>query len=191
MTMVRITAGPFVFGARFEEAAGAGDLRRLRGAAAVPQQDHSGALERRVGLDSAGRVRGGRRFRERTPATPRRGEILLYPGGYSETEILFPYGPTLFASKLGQLAGNHFLTIVEGREQLRDLGRLVLWEGAQDIALREGCRMATLLLRSAALLVSMDDAGQQWTDGGLFAVDNVIHSVGGPAEPAADGRRGD
>jgi hypothetical protein len=58
---------------------------------------------------------------------------LLYPGGYSETEILFPYGNTCFASKLGQLAGNHFLTIVTGNEQLRELGRLVLWEGAQDI----------------------------------------------------------
>jgi hypothetical protein len=39
----------------------------------------------------------------------------------------------MFASKLGQLAGNHFLTILEGREQLQELGRLVLWEGAQDI----------------------------------------------------------
>jgi len=64
---------------------------------------------------------------------PAPGEILLYPGGYSETEILFPYGATLFASKMGQLAGNHFLTIVEGREQLKEVGRLVLWEGAQDI----------------------------------------------------------
>ena len=40
--------------------------------------------------------------------------------------------------------------------------------------------MATLLLKSAALLVSMDDAGHKWTDGGLFAVDNVIRRVGGP-----------
>jgi hypothetical protein len=64
---------------------------------------------------------------------PAPGQILLYPGGYSETEILFPYGSTCFASKLGQLAGNHFLTIVTGNEQLRELGRLVLWEGAQDI----------------------------------------------------------
>lgn len=64
---------------------------------------------------------------------PAPGEVLLYPGGYSETEILFPYGGTRFASKLGQLAGNHFLTVTEGREQLKELGHLVLWEGAQDI----------------------------------------------------------
>ncbi len=64
---------------------------------------------------------------------PAPGEILLYPGGYSETEILFPYSGTHFASKLGQLAGNHFLTITEGAENLRALGERVLWEGAQDI----------------------------------------------------------
>ena len=64
---------------------------------------------------------------------PAPGEILLYPGGISETEILFPYGGCCFASKMGQLAGNHFLTLVEGREQLAELGRRVLWEGAQDI----------------------------------------------------------
>jgi hypothetical protein len=65
---------------------------------------------------------------------PSRGDILFYPGGYSETEILFPYGSASFASKMGQLAGNHFLTIIEGQEQLATMGRKVLWEGAQDIA---------------------------------------------------------
>ena len=32
---------------------------------------------------------------------PAAGQLLLYPGGISETEILFPYGWTLFASKAG------------------------------------------------------------------------------------------
>jgi Protein of unknown function (DUF3830) len=68
---------------------------------------------------------------------PAPGEILLYPGGVSETEILFPYGPTSFASKAGPLAGNHFATIEQGGGQLADLGELVLWEGAQDIVFEE------------------------------------------------------
>jgi hypothetical protein len=74
---------------------------------------------------------------ENATSYPAPGEILLYPGGVSETEILFPYGPTCFASKAGQLAGNHFLTIVEGLAGLHDLGEKVLWEGAQPIAFTE------------------------------------------------------
>lgn len=64
---------------------------------------------------------------------PSVGDILFYPGGYSETEIILAYGSCCFASKMGQLAGNHFLTVVEGREALRALGTRVLWEGAQPI----------------------------------------------------------
>jgi len=64
---------------------------------------------------------------------PAPGEIIVYPGGISETEILLAYGSVQFASKVGQLAGNHFLTITEGHEQLRPLGEHVLWHGAQDI----------------------------------------------------------
>jgi len=65
---------------------------------------------------------------------PAPGQLLLYPGGFSETEILFPYGAALFASKMGQLAGNHFATIYEGNEQLQELGNIVLWKGAQEIS---------------------------------------------------------
>ena len=70
---------------------------------------------------------------ENPTSHPSPGEILLYPGGLSEPELLFPYGPTTFSSKVGQLAGNHFLTIVRGQEHLGTLGRRILWEGAQEI----------------------------------------------------------
>jgi len=65
---------------------------------------------------------------------PAPGQLLLYPGGISETEILFPYGASVFGSKMGQLAGNHFATIYEGNDRLKDLGELVLWRGAQEIS---------------------------------------------------------
>ena len=52
--------------------------------------------------------------------------------------MLFPYGSTCFASKAGQLAGNHFATIDGGREQLTELGRRVLYDGAQEIVFSEG-----------------------------------------------------
>jgi Protein of unknown function (DUF3830) len=74
---------------------------------------------------------------ENATCYPAPGELLLYPGGVSETEILLPYGATSFASKAGALAGNHFATVVEGGEQLGELGRLVLWEGAQQIVFEE------------------------------------------------------
>ena len=51
---------------------------------------------------------------------------------------LLAYGACDFSSKLGQLAGNHFATVVRGAEQLPELGRRVLWEGAQDIEITEG-----------------------------------------------------
>jgi len=70
---------------------------------------------------------------ENATSYPAPGQFIFYPGGYSEAEVLLSYGAVRFASKLGQLAGNHFLSITEGLEQLPSLGRRVLWEGAQDI----------------------------------------------------------
>jgi hypothetical protein len=64
---------------------------------------------------------------------PQPGQVLLYPAGESETEILLPYGQTAFAAKCGPLSGNHFLTIGDRHDQLLEVGRRVLWDGAQDI----------------------------------------------------------
>ncbi len=69
---------------------------------------------------------------ENPTSFPAPGEILLYPGGLSETELLLAYGPTRFASKAGQLAGNHIITIVRDLDKLAEMGRRILWHGAED-----------------------------------------------------------
>lgn len=68
---------------------------------------------------------------------PSPGELILYPGGVSETELLLAYGYVAFASKAGALAGNHFATVTSGQENLRALGKKLLWEGAQEIRFTE------------------------------------------------------
>jgi hypothetical protein len=70
---------------------------------------------------------------ENLTSYPAPGQFIFYPGGFSETEILLAYGGVCFASKVGQLAGNHFLTLTQGLEMLPEVGRKVLWEGAQDV----------------------------------------------------------
>ncbi len=79
-----------------------------------------------------GDLESGLRHENHT-AHPSRGDVLFYPGGISETEILITYGSASFASKMGDLAGNHFITITKGRELLPEFGDYVLWHGAQDI----------------------------------------------------------
>jgi hypothetical protein len=134
--MIDIIAGDFRFVARLEEEAAPETVRAFRRLLPLSSRIiHArwsgqatwipfGELDLGIGPENA-------------TCYPAPGELLLYPGGVSETELLFPYGPTSFASKAGPLAGNHFATIVEGAEQLQELGELVLWQGAQEIAFEE------------------------------------------------------
>lgn len=129
---VRITVGSLEFTARFEEALAPRTCAALR--TLLPFEHR--LVQARWSGEAAWVPLGDLHVdvsSENATSHPSRGDILLYPGGASETELLFPYGSTCFASKVGQLAGNHVLTIVEGREQLSELGRRVLWEGAQPI----------------------------------------------------------
>jgi hypothetical protein len=130
--MLRITAGPYTFTARMEE----GDAPETCAAFKKLLPYRQKLIHARWSGEACWIPLGGFQLGvgyENHTSHPSRGDILFYPGGISETEILFPYGSARFASKVGQLAGNHFLTIVDGREHLADLGRLTLWEGAQAI----------------------------------------------------------
>jgi hypothetical protein len=134
--MVRITSGDFTFTARLEDDTAPETVAAFRKLLPLDSK----IIQARWSGQSAWIPMGDLDVGigpENATSYPAAGELLLYPGGVSETELLFPYGHTCFASKAGQLAGNHFATIVEGGERLQELGELVLWHGAQDISFRE------------------------------------------------------
>jgi len=134
--MLRIAAGPFVFIARTEVTAAPKTCAAFRALLPFRQKLIHARWSGEACWIPLGEFDLGVGY-ENATGHPSAGDLLFHPGGVSETEILLPYGGARFASKVGPLAGNHFLTIVEGREHLPALGRLVLWEGAQDIVFEE------------------------------------------------------
>ncbi|HET8568699.1 MAG TPA: DUF3830 family protein [Candidatus Limnocylindria bacterium] len=132
MRSLRITAGPHVLAARLEDEAAPRTC-----AAILAMLPLTGKLIHVRWSGEATWIPLGERRLEVPPENgtsyPAPGQILVYPGGISEMEILLAYGATRFASKVGQLAGNHFATVTRGAEHLAALGRLTLYSGAQDI----------------------------------------------------------
>jgi hypothetical protein len=130
---VRILAGPHVFSARFERAAAPQTCAWF--ASVLPYRER--IIHVRWSGEACwiplGGLNPGIPY-ENATSYPAPGQILFHPGGVSETEILLAYGACRFASKAGQLAGSPFLSITEGLENLRALGELTLWHGAQEIA---------------------------------------------------------
>jgi Protein of unknown function (DUF3830) len=132
MTTLRIKAGPYTFEAKLEEELAPKTCAKFKSMLPFTSKvihvrwSGEGCWIPLGELDLALTYENHTSF-------PAPGDIIVYPGGISETEILLAYGGVRFASKVGQLAGNHFLTITEGRENLVALGKMTLWEGAQDI----------------------------------------------------------
>ena len=132
MSKLIVTAGPFVFDARLEtELAPQTCAAFTKAMPFVSQAVHVRWSGEAVWLP-LGELDFGVGYENHT-SYPAPGQVILYPGGISETEILIAYGGVHFASKMGQLAGNHFITFTSGLANLHALGTKALWEGAQDI----------------------------------------------------------
>lgn len=132
MSDLLVHAGPYTFDARFETEAAPKTCAAFR--AAMPFV--SKVVHVRWSGEGVWIPLGDHDFGvgyENHTSYPAPGQIILYPGGISETEILLGYGGVHFASKMGQLAGNHFITLTSGLENLETLGKAVLWKGAHDI----------------------------------------------------------
>ena len=132
MTKLKITAGPFTFDARLETERApetcAAFARHLPYEAQIVHVRWSGEA---VWIP-LGDIDFSVSYENHT-SYPAPGQMILYPGGISETEILLAYGGVHFASKMGQLAGNHFITLTSNLDKLAELGPHVLYKGAQTI----------------------------------------------------------
>ena len=64
---------------------------------------------------------------------------------------MLPYGSCCFASKAGQLAASHFLTITEGRDRLRRARRQDALGGRTTDPVRSGVRLERIAATSEAL----------------------------------------
>ena len=134
--MLEITAGDFRFSARYVAEAAPETVAAFRRLLPLETKIIHVRWSGEGGWVPMGDLDVGIRP-ENATSYPSPGELIFYPGGVSETELLLAYGYVAFASKAGPLAGNHFATIVSGNENLRELGRRMLWDGAQDISFSE------------------------------------------------------
>ena len=132
MDTITITAGPYTLRARFEDALAPKTCARFRQLLPYRESIIHVRWSGEACWIPLGDLDLGLGYENHT-SFPAPGQIILYPGGISETEILLAYGGVRFASKVGQLAGNHFLTVTEGLEHVHPLGRLTLLKGAQPI----------------------------------------------------------
>ncbi len=132
MSQLKIYAGDFTFDARFEDQLAPKTSEAFRRVMPFESQMvHVRWSGEGVWLP-LGDLDFGVVYENHT-SYPAPGQIILYPGGFSETELLLAYGGVHFASKMGQLAGNHFITLTSGLERLPELGKSVLWKGAHKV----------------------------------------------------------
>jgi Protein of unknown function (DUF3830) len=132
MDKLRIKVDPYIFEARFETAAAPKTVAVFRKLLPYTNKIIHVRWSGEGVWIPLGDLDLGLTYENHT-SYPAPGQMIVYPGGISETEILLAYGGVHFASKMGQLAGNHFLTITSDLDKLAEVGRAVLWEGAKSI----------------------------------------------------------
>jgi hypothetical protein len=136
-SLVRICIGAFEFNAHFEEENAPRTCNLFKTMLPLKKKIFHARWSGEAGYIPLGDFNPGIGYENQT-SHPAPGQLLFYSFGASEAEILLPYGGCTFSSKVGQLAGNHFLTIANGHDQLVAFGRSILWEGAQNIVF-EAC----------------------------------------------------
>src|SRR5215469_10319646 len=131
MSQLIIHAGDFTFQARFEEELAPKTCAAFKKAMPFESQVIHVRWSGEAVWMPLGDLDFGVGYENHT-SYPAPGQIILYPGGISETEILLAYGGVHFASKMGQLAGNHFITLTSGLETPPPPAKPVFGRAAQN-----------------------------------------------------------
>src|SRR5256714_12063710 len=112
--MLKIRVGTLTFTARLEETHAPKTVAVIRKMLPLRSKIVHCRWSGESTLNPMGQKKLGLEFENHT-SHPAPGMLLLYPGGISETELLFPYGSTQFASQIRQLAGKHFAAVFQGQ----------------------------------------------------------------------------
>jgi hypothetical protein len=99
--MLRITVDGFKLMARFEDGRSPQTVAAFRRLLPLDSKLIQARWSGQAAWIPFGELDLGIGFEDPT-SYPGPGELLIYPGGVSETEILFPYGQTCVSSKAGQ-----------------------------------------------------------------------------------------
>ena len=140
--MLKVTAGNLTLEGHFEEGAAPNTVAAIRKLlplrSKLVQNPWSGEAAS-ISLD-------GKKFKlgdaehesfENHTHYPAPGQLIIYPGGFATVEVLLAWGSAAFGGRMGNLAGNHFASLHDSNGKLKELGRRLLWEGAQDITIEE------------------------------------------------------
>jgi hypothetical protein len=127
---VVLSLGPYRFGARFESSAAPRTCAAFRGLLPFTSQVIHVRWSGEAVWAPPRRFVDRRRARERHDLSTSWRSVVV--SGRRERNGA-AHRLRHFASKAGPLAGNHFLTITSGLEHLPEVGRLVLWQGAQSL----------------------------------------------------------
>ncbi|TWH58120.1 uncharacterized protein DUF3830 [Desulfitobacterium sp. LBE] len=74
---------------------------------------------------------------EKATCRPSKGEVMMYPGNIPHLqmggEIWIPWGGCVLSCPNGNLAANHFMTIIEGNEKLTEFGQTIHLHGGREV----------------------------------------------------------
>jgi hypothetical protein len=132
MTNIRIKAGPFDFEAKLEQELAPNTCSKFKGMLPFRSKIIHVRWSGEGCWIPLGDLDLGLTYENHT-SFPAPGDIIVYPGGISETEILLAMAAYVSPARSGSSPATIFSRSPRAARNLTALGKMTLWQGAQDI----------------------------------------------------------